>query len=269
MPLLIKIGPLELSSFGVALMLAFLFGAFQTWKVARDRGLLDEKILDNLIVVGLLSFIGSRFWFVLTHWDIFSPNLLRIVILWKFPGFALWGALLFGIVSFIIYTRHQKLPLAVMFDAYGSALPIISFFISLGVLLDGSILGKETNWIIGILAVGAVGKHQPTAAYAAFLAVILAVSALFLRSRAHTHAWSKGSIGWFVLSGFGCIQLLLAFTRADLLYFEGIPIEVVLDLLLTGISTIMWVRAVDGLGHFKSALVAVKTKLNKKHDTKI
>ncbi len=48
-----------------------------------------------------------------------------------------------------------------------------------------------------------------------------------------THKLPKSTLGWLTLSTLGVLQLALAFTRADLLYFEGISLELLLATALT------------------------------------
>lgn len=224
LPVLIKLGPFELSSFGVFCALALLALAFETWRVARDRGLPDEKILDNVIVVTIFAFIGARLAYVVLHWDVIAPNLLRLGLIWKFPGYSVWGALIFGLIAFILYTGKQKLPRSVMFDGYGSGIPAMAFFLSLAVFFDGNVVGKTTSWFTGMSAVGEVGKRHPVALYSLVLTVLFGLLIYILRWRLHEKQNASGVVGWTALSGIGFIQLILAFFRADLPFIGSISL---------------------------------------------
>ncbi len=83
-PTLLKLGQLSLSAYGVGVALALACGAFMVWRTARDRGIPDEKILDNGVVTTVMTILGARLLFVLTHFGLFTPNLLRSFLVWKF-----------------------------------------------------------------------------------------------------------------------------------------------------------------------------------------
>lgn len=225
MPTLLQIGPLSISSFGTALAVGLVLFSFLVWHSARDRGVADEKILDNIIVVVCLGLIGSRLAYVATHWQLFAPNLLRIFVVWKFPGLSLWGALLFGLAGFFLFTRRQKLDRAIMFDSYGTAMPVAVVLISLGVFLDGSVVGRETMSGFGLPAVGVTGSRHPVAIYGAVLGLLLFIIIILLRNFAKKKGIPRSFIGWSAILGLGLILFVLALYRVDLLYLGPVPVD--------------------------------------------
>ena len=231
-PTIISIGQFHLSAFGVSLALAFIVGAFNVWREARNRGLVDDKIFDNLVVVTIAGLIGARLVFGLTHWSLFAPNWLRIFLPWKYAGLSMWGALIFSSLTLILYTLKQKLPLMVMFAAYSQGLIPVMFFVSLGTFLDGSAVGKETNWVTGLPAVGLTGKHHPVGLYGMGLTLLLWLGIELGRKLSAKVNWSRGVWSWVTVSGLGVVQLLLAFVRADLLYLGGISLDYILATIL-------------------------------------
>ena len=233
LPTLLQIGPISISSYGTCLAIGLLFFAFLVWYSARDRGVEDEKILDNVIVVVTLAAIGARIFFVLTHWSIFSPNLLRIFLAWKFPGLSFWGALLTALAGFYFFSRKQKLDRGLLFDCYGTAIPVAVIFTSLAAFLDGTIIGKVTTslpW--GMPSVGEAGLRHPVALYALVLGLVFAVSIIFLRRTQKRKSIARSFVGWVSLLELGLTQFVLALVREDLLYLGPVAVQYALSMIL-------------------------------------
>lgn len=233
LPQLTTIGPVSISTFGTALLAAFVVGAFLVWRSLRDRGVTDEKIFDHLLLTTGVALIGARLFFVATHFQIFSENLLRIFLLWRFPGISFWGALLFGLTIGVLFAHKQKLSLPLVFDSYAKAVPFVVILIGIGVFLDGSVTGAPTTWPIGVETGLTAGRRHPVGAYAAVGGMIMLTGSLLLNKLAAIHKLPKSVVGWATLSVLGILQLVLAFARADLLYFEGISLELLFATVLT------------------------------------
>jgi phosphatidylglycerol:prolipoprotein diacylglycerol transferase len=224
-PTLISLGSVSLTSFGVVTMVALILGAFVVWWTARDRGVPDEKIFDLILVTGALALIGARLVFVITHWDLFSPNLLRVFLIWKFPGLSAWGAVLatFGVAT--LFAGRLKLSPALIFDCFGLSFPAVLLFESLAVFLDGSIVGSETTALVGLPVIGFPGLRHPIGLYAVALALVSGVIIYILQLAITKKKLKRGIVGWTALTSFALTQFILAFFRSDLLYFAGFAVE--------------------------------------------
>jgi prolipoprotein diacylglyceryltransferase len=232
LPTLIKFGSTTISAFGIFAALAFIFTAYVVWKICRDRGIADEKIIDHLIVTSFTALTGARFVFVLSHWSLFSPNILRILLIWRIPGFSAWGALFVGLAILYLYALKLKLSPGLMLDAYGLAFPIVLFFLSCGLLLDGSLIGRETDLLSGFGFMEEVLKRHPVGLYGLILSLIIGLLAINIGKLVSRKYLPAGSCGLLILSSFGIFELLLAMVRADLLYFRGISVDHILATVL-------------------------------------
>lgn len=233
-PTLISVGPLSLASYGFMIALGFVFFAFSVWKYLRDKGIEDERIFDNLIVTSVFALIGGRILFVLTHWELFQKNILGIFLLWLYPGLMFWGGLLFALIALYFYAKKQKLPLGLVGDSYAKAFPLLMLFGSFAIFLDGTILGKETTSFMGMPAVGQVGSYHPVGLYSAVLATLGLLGFAIIDWKIPKKKIVDGIFGWITISFIGLSQLVLAFFRADLLYFNGFSIDYM-------IATIVWI----------------------------
>src|SRR5512146_2931484 len=92
-PILFKIGPLPLHTFGVMLAIAILVGS--SWLLRESRRLGDpaitEERLQKLIwwvVIGVIA--GGRLMHVIVSWDYFAKHPLEIPAIWK-GGLVMYG----------------------------------------------------------------------------------------------------------------------------------------------------------------------------------
>lgn len=224
-PTLLSLGSVSLSSYGVCFFLAFIFFAFSIWKHLRDAGVSDEKIFDNIIVVSTSALIGARIFFVLTHFATFSKNILSVFLLWSYPGLSFWGALVLGLIIFVFYAQKQKLPVGLLADGYARAFPLGMIFVSLGVLLDGSTVGRLTTWFTALPDVGEVGVRHPIGLYGAILATLCLLFMSIIDWQIPKKTIPKGYVALVILSFIGFSQIILAFFRDDLLYWQSLPVE--------------------------------------------
>lgn len=233
LPTIFTIGSISISTFGFVLLLAFVVGSFLVWRSLRDAGQSDEKIFDHLLLTAATALLGARLFYSLTHFDLFSQNLLRIFLLWRYPGVTFWGAIIFGLVFGMLFANKQKMPLSTVFDCYAKAVPLMVILVGVGVFLDGTVLGMPTTLPFGVETGLAVGKRHPVGLYGALGGVVMLLGVYFLNHLVVRRKLPKSVVGWSTLSALGLLQLGLAFTRADLLYFEGISLELLLAAVLT------------------------------------
>src|ERR1035437_2093730 len=95
-PVLFIIPGKSVSSFGIFLALGFLYGVFLIWRLSRAWDLDEEKVLDLTLFTFLGGLIGARLYFALENPQIFTANILRLVLVTKYTGFSFWGAILGG-----------------------------------------------------------------------------------------------------------------------------------------------------------------------------
>ncbi len=262
MPILFKLGLLEVSSYGVFLALSIVAGSFVVWRTIRNAGFSDEKVFDHLTVSIVVALIGARIFFAFVHPEIFRLSILRIFLPWQFPGFSLWGAIIGIGLVFLLLTRTQKIPYVEYFDAYGLGMPIFIMGASLAILFDGTIIGNVTNLPFGLPAVGVSGNRHPIGIYSFILGLLVFVLFLFIRTKFRNRL-EKGTIGWISVSSLGFILLLLAFLRSDLIYLYGISIDqVVATILFIGPWGPLWIKL-----NFNEKLLQLYKKLLKKNIT--
>lgn len=115
LPILLKVGPLTVYSFGFMLFWAALLASFLVWKQARREGLAEEKVFDTFLLTMFFGLIGGRLAYILGHWATFSPDPARILLVIRYPGLSLEGGLATGMITAATVAALLKLdPLSIL-----------------------------------------------------------------------------------------------------------------------------------------------------------
>ena len=231
-PTLATIGKLNISSYGVCMLLAFISLAFIIWRRLRNKGIADELIFDNVIVIVIIGFIGARVQFVVTHWSLFSKSFLWIPMIWRYPGFSFWGGFISALISLYVYTKMQKLSLSLVADSYAKAFPLALFFAALGVFLDGTIVGKPTALPWGLPVAAEVEKRHPVGLYAMVISIVVMIITQVLLRKVAKKEPPATVLFWVTISVVGFLFLLLAFVRVDILYLDGFSVDHIIATIL-------------------------------------
>ena len=161
LPVAFTIFNYPVSSFGIFLIMGFLVGIFLIWRLSRAWDLDEEKILDLTLLTFLGGLFGARIYFVLEHLSIFTPNLTKIILINKFPGFSFWGGFLGGWLTLFFLAKNKKEDFWQLAD-----IAVIGFlgsliFSDLGCFLGGCNVGVKTNLFFAVPVVGLIGRRFP------------------------------------------------------------------------------------------------------------
>ena len=245
---------IKISLYGLFIVTGFVIWSFIFWRNLRDQGIDDEKIFDNLLTVTISSIIIARLVYVFINWHNFAPNILRVLVIWKFPGFSFWGAFFGGILGSLLITLKQKFPVAQVFDSYGVSFPYAMFWTSMVSVFNGTVIGTTTSLFWGAQSLGLVGKRHPVAIYSAFIALFIIIFIFIIKKK-----WSlkhkPGIISSLVFFIFGFGEFMLAFFRADLLYWDSVSIEHILAFLVLIVSAVI---LIINLSRIKSTNTDIK-----------
>lgn len=237
---LISLGPLNLSSGGLALLAALLLFGWQFERHARRMGgqALAEQASGLVFPMMAGATIGGRLWYGLTNWDLYGGDPLLFLAL-RVGDLAWAGALLGGLSAAWAVCRWRNadsLPLA---DAAAIALPPAVAVTSVGLLLSGEAFGAPSNLPWAVPLFGAL--RHPTQLYYALAAlaswmVLAALQRRGVRDGGLLRAW---------LGLQGLTMLLVEALRADSATLPGgvrLSQLVGLGLLLAALT---WARAMS------------------------
>ena len=148
-PILIEIGRFRIYSYGFMLALSFFIGIWYAGRRADKRGVPKEIIQDLSIILILLSVLGSRMLYILTHRDHYH-NLLDIIALWE-GGATYYGGLVLSVIGAIIYLKKKKMSFLKVADICAAPAALGIVFTRIGCFLSGCCFGSPTSCSLGVV----------------------------------------------------------------------------------------------------------------------
>ncbi|MBW2062079.1 MAG: prolipoprotein diacylglyceryl transferase [Deltaproteobacteria bacterium] len=143
-PILLKIGPVAISSYGILAALGFILGLIWVVRQAKKDGLSSEAIADLSFYLALSGVIGARIFYLLISWDSYASSFLDIFKIWQ-GGLVFYGGLATAVVVFIIYTRRKGMPLWETADLFAPGLALAQGVGRLGCFAAGCCYGRPSN----------------------------------------------------------------------------------------------------------------------------
>lgn len=107
-PILFKIGPLTIYSYGFFVAMGFLLSSLLLTRDSKNFGLQKNEAWDLLICILLSGIVGARLFHVLLNSAYYFSNPLEIIMLQK-GGLAIQGALLTSIAMGIVFISIKRL----------------------------------------------------------------------------------------------------------------------------------------------------------------
>jgi phosphatidylglycerol---prolipoprotein diacylglyceryl transferase len=115
-PVLVQIGPLVIGWYPVAYVVGLAVMLLVSQRELARRGIDPAHFLNAMLFVGALAIVGARLYHVIHEWELYSNDLLRIV-LPPYSGLALFGGVAGAALGIIIYGRWKRLPVRLGLDA--------------------------------------------------------------------------------------------------------------------------------------------------------
>lgn len=149
-PVLLHLGPLALSWYGLAIAAAVVVAVRLTLREARRKGLVTSLVADLVVWVVIGGLVGARALHVLDRWDFYSANPALILAIQN-GGLAILGAILGGMLAGAVGAWRMGLPIRRLSDAVAPGLVLGQAIGRLGCLITGDSVGPATDQTWGIV----------------------------------------------------------------------------------------------------------------------
>ena len=123
----------SIAFYGIIIGIGMLLGITLAARDAERRGIGEDTVYDFALLGIVCGVIGARLYYVFFRWDNYRGNLLEILNL-RAGGLAIYGGVIGGILSLMVYCRRKKQNFLNLADS-----------LILGVLV-GQILGRWGNF---------------------------------------------------------------------------------------------------------------------------
>jgi phosphatidylglycerol:prolipoprotein diacylglycerol transferase len=240
-PVLIRIGPFTIHTYGFLIAAAFLLGLWLALRQAEREGLAKDKITDIGFYALFAGIVGSRVFFIGTEWGHFADHPLDMIKIWE-GGLVFYGGVIFAIPVAVWYARRQGLLLWQTADIWAPSIAVGHAIGRLGCLCAGCCYGLPTDLPWGItfshpetLAIRGIPLH-PTQLYESAAEFLNFAILVMIRRRKSFH----GQLFWVYVMNYAVIRALVELFRGDFergFILPGISVS-------QGISAAMFVTAI-------------------------
>ena len=234
-PVICKIGPLTVYSYGLILVLAFLVSSTLA-KLEAKRENLNPQIISNLsFIVFISGIIGARFLYVIENATYYIKNPMEIIML-QHGGLSWFGGLIFGALFGTIYLKKENLPLYKIFDLIIPFVVIGQAIGRIGCLLNGCCFGKISKFGLYFDTYKLV--LIPTQIYSSLILIFIFIILRFLQDRPHT----EGRIFFTYLILYSLKRFFIEFWRADnMVIFLGLTVFQIISIVIFFLALIKFV----------------------------
>ena len=218
-PILVKIGPVTIHTYGFLLAVGVLGAVLLILKLAKKQNI-DRKVLaDFLFFTILVGLVGAKLFLLATEFGYYTRHPDQIKYLITSAG-TFYGGLIFGALFAIWFLRRHKLNFRVLGDMVGPGLALAHFFGRLGCFSAGCCWGREAHdsaialTFTDTRATTGVPLHTPlypTQLIEAILNLLNFIILILLYHRKKFH----GQIFAIYIFNYSIIRFCLEFFRGD------------------------------------------------------
>ncbi len=244
-PILCKIGPLTIYTYGFFVFTGVLSGYLVCLKIARRENI-DKTIFSDIIFWTLVfSFLGARIFYIFVDFNNFLADPIGVLV--SRSGFVFYGGVIFGLLASYFLTRLHKINFLKFCDIIAVGIPLAHAFGRIGCFSYGCCYGRPTHSWIGVLfppdsPAGALGvKVIPTQLIESMFLFAL----FFILWALNRHRKFRGEIISSYLIFYGIFRFIIEFFRADLrgsVFF--LSLSQFIAIILVGTGVFLWIRQV-------------------------
>jgi phosphatidylglycerol:prolipoprotein diacylglycerol transferase len=105
---LLDLGFIQIYWYSVCIIIGMMIGMYLVYTEAARKKISENLITNLIFYTVIISIIGARLYYVIFKWDYYSKNIFEIFEIWN-GGLAIHGAIIFGGLFLIYYTKKHKL----------------------------------------------------------------------------------------------------------------------------------------------------------------
>ncbi len=215
-PVLFRIGPFALHTYGVFVAMAFLSAIALALRQARREGVDPDRILDLCFYLLVSAIVGSRIFYVVIEWPTFWQDPLEIIRIWH-GGLVFYGGFIAALLTAWWYTKKTGLSRWKTGDILAPSVAFGQFVGRIGCFFAGCCYGTASDlpWAVTFtdpesLAPKGIPIH-PTQLYSSLNALAIFVVLVVLGRKKSF----EGRIMWTYVLLYGVSRSIIEFVRGD------------------------------------------------------
>jgi prolipoprotein diacylglyceryltransferase len=262
---------LKIYTFGVFLVLAFFWGTFLLWRNVRLTSYKESDIFDGIFTAMFGGLFLGRLVHVILHFDKFGFNILKFILVNGYPGIHLFGTVIGGVLTFLIFCHFKKIKFSEIIDYLSAPLFIAIGIGKLGAFFSGTEVGTKTNFFIGLRYVNYDGFRHLTAFYEALVFFIAAAICHKMLFQIRREKYWKGMTFFFFCWTFSLVYFIFDPIKdnKDLIMGQSVNGALSISLLLTFSLYFMYHLRSKIFGKMKNVTNSINHKNGKHTHSKV
>lgn len=268
-PILAQSGAITIYTYGVLVTVGAILGLLYARRQAARAGLPPRAIWNLGIYTIFGALIISKIWLVLSAWHYYAANPGDIFSMATFQSAGtFYGGLLGAILTIVLYTRFQHLPLLPVLDIAAAALPLSHAIGRLGCFAAGCCFGKPTSLPWGVTFTDEAAERlsgtplhtslHPTQLYEAAAEFVNFLLLVWLASGVRRRIPGQILGAYFML--YGVERGVIEFFRGDpgrtMMFHDTVSLMQIVSVALIVIGVFLWRRGMHGSENSESAAAA-------------
>ncbi|MFN2483662.1 MAG: prolipoprotein diacylglyceryl transferase [Candidatus Limnocylindria bacterium] len=256
-PIAVRLGPIQIHWYGIAIATAALAGALLASAEARRRGENPDHAWGLLLWTLVFGIAGARLYHVIHMWSYYSQHFDLIPQIWR-GGLGIPGAIAAGAVTVWVYARVNRISPLRWLDIAAPAMLLAQAIGRFGNFVNQELYGPPTTlpWGIPIDAAHQIlypnaapgTRFHPLFAYEALLNLIGMALILYVGRRFARRLYD-GDIVLLYFVWYGAVRSGLEWMRTDNWFIGPLPAAVWLGVLaMIGAAALLVLRHVKGWG---------------------
>jgi phosphatidylglycerol:prolipoprotein diacylglycerol transferase len=236
-PIILKLGPLTIYSYGLMLVLAFSIATLLVSLQGKREGLSLEFFLNLSFIILVSGVLGARILYIILNVKFYLNNPMQIIMLNR-GGLVWFGGFIAGSSSCIVYLKYKGLDvykicdLVIPYVALGQAIGRIGCF------LNGCCYGKE-NLRFGLYFPIHDATLIPTQLYSSLALLVIYIILRISQAQAHR----RGVIFYLYIFLYSLWRFFIEFFRGDSrLFISNLSIFQIISVALFILSVVMLIR---------------------------
>lgn len=253
-PVAFKIFGIEARWYGILIAFGVVVAVSMAIVEGKKEHVMPDDFVDLLLWLIPIGFIGARIYYVIFEWGYYKDHLNEVFAIWN-GGIAIYGGLIAGLITLIVFCKKRKLSVWLMLDIITPGVMAAQIIGRFGNFMNQEAYGAITskafltslhipNFIINQMLIDG-HYRQPTFLYEAFFNLIGLVIILVLRHR--KDLFKQGEIALFYVAWYAVVRFFVEGMRTDSLYiFNTIRVSQALSAILffIAISLVIYRRKV-------------------------
>lgn len=143
LPILLKLGPITIYSYGLFLTLGLFAGLYWFWKMGRDEHWEENWLFDTYFIATFAYLIIGRVGYVIFNPELHSLG--RAFSLLSHPGISSVSGIVATLLVILLLSRRASIDSWKAMDAWAVVLTIVMVITSVGAILNGSMPGIQSS----------------------------------------------------------------------------------------------------------------------------